>query len=714
MKRAFLAAMLIAGSALAGLPPLRSEQPVSPVTYRPSLYANGFSRAASDGTNFLNVAMTSGAIYATRITPAGEQLDSPSITIARIDGSVSYPGLDVIYAGGQYVIAYTTPKSVVTATLTREGRPIVNMQNVVADKASADRAYFNLKLAWNGRNLLLLMGSSRVRLLDVNGAPVAPEQTLPLVNPTGGDVASNGDGFLVAAGGKKAWCLNVDSEGRVGAPRVVSDMETHRTAVASDGRDYLVVTCVGPAPGAYRFIVRGDSLSEAMPVSGLFGVIEADALWTGSQYVVVFWLRGVVVQTFRSDGSLKDSSVFYDYATAPLNFVHDLKTNGTQCLIVGVFNDRYDPTSRGYIFDPDRHPTTQFSTMVGLINRAPDQRAPAVATNGSDALLVWTEETGLRDGEAIRGVRIAADGTLGAPFEIATGVFYRTPPAVASNGQDFLVAWQDQTTNDIYTRRVTGEGTLQHIRALRPGTGGNWTGSLIAAAWSGRTYIVVWTGNGAVYSGASDGNAVTNAPPAISSIDYPNQLAIACSVTSCIAASRASFIFDDSVYSRRFSPDGSPLNQHKTRLDGSSKYVLLPRDNDVLLLYPHSSDLQVSAVSLATGMEAPFGGVTDSRPVAVVGNGVYLINTTPYPSVQVRWTRVQAVTGLPIGPIVDVDAFGPYFEAYSPLVITETSGAVCLVHAYIDDTGSSRLFVRTYARSGLPQPAEPERRRAAH
>src|ERR1051325_7041344 len=380
------AVLLLAASAATALPPLRDPQPVSPMTYGPSIHAGGYSRAASDGANFLIV--TAGqTISATHVSPSGQQLDSPGINILHFapNQGLSRQGLDVIYAGGQYVIAYSVANSVVTMTLPREGRPAVDVRNTVAGVA-----YENLRLAWNGRNVLLFMGNSRVRLLDVNGAPVSPEQPLPLTDLVGGDLASNGDGFLITGGsGKKAWCIPVDAGGRLGAARVLSDIDAYWTSVASDGRDYLVIACFGPQPGAAcRFIVHGDDVSGPTAVTGTLAGPASYAVWTGSEYVAVFWPRGVRVQTYRRDGSLKGDSLFQPYQGPSFDatFLHGLQTNGSQCLLWAFSNPNM---TVGYLFDPDRSPTRQSSTAVALLNRARDQFAAATATNGSAGPPGW-------------------------------------------------------------------------------------------------------------------------------------------------------------------------------------------------------------------------------------------------------------------------------------------------------------------------------------
>src|SRR5438132_142406 len=124
-----IAAMLLAGSARATLPLLRDDQAVSPVVYGPSR-SNGPVRAATDGLNLAIVSSPRNTVFATRVSSAGEHLDAPSIVIdrdtgvfdPRTGGIEGHGAVDVVFADGQYVIAYDTAKGVATARLSPSGR----------------------------------------------------------------------------------------------------------------------------------------------------------------------------------------------------------------------------------------------------------------------------------------------------------------------------------------------------------------------------------------------------------------------------------------------------------------------------------------------------------------------------------------------------------------------------------------------------------------
>ncbi|MEW6382130.1 MAG: hypothetical protein AB1611_21350 [bacterium] len=144
----------------------------------------------------------------------------------------------------------------------------------------------------------------------------------------------------------------------------------------------------------------------------------------------------------------------------------------------------------------------QQATPFPICTAQGDQRSPAVAWNGNSYLVIW-EDT--RNGNAdIYGTRINSTGSvLDSPASQGGGVPICTVgndqilPALAWNGQDqnYLVIWQDYRTTPakIYGMRLTAN------MQLLDGTAANG-GLLIAAgggtnphlAFNGTGYLVVW------------------------------------------------------------------------------------------------------------------------------------------------------------------------------------------------------------------------------
>src|SRR5256885_1606002 len=82
-----------------------------------------------------------------------------------------------------------------------------------------------------------------------------------------------------------------------------------------------------------------------------------------------------------------------------------------------------------------------------LSGSADQQDTPAVAFNGSSYLVVWQDARNqTTSGSDIYGVRIRPDGVVEDPMGISICIQPRDQgrPAVAANGTDFLVVWEDR------------------------------------------------------------------------------------------------------------------------------------------------------------------------------------------------------------------------------------------------------------------------------
>jgi hypothetical protein len=92
---------------------------------------------------------------------------------------------------------------------------------------------------------------------------------------------------------------------------------------------------------------------------------------------------------------------------------------------------------------------------------------PAVASNGSVFLLVWS------DGADLYGSRVDAAGNILDSIAISTATGVQSQPQVASNGTDFLVTWTDgrNADTDIYATRVTGAGVVSDPSGIAIYTG---------------------------------------------------------------------------------------------------------------------------------------------------------------------------------------------------------------------------------------------------
>lgn len=122
------------------------------------------------------------------------------------------------------------------------------------------------------------------------------------------------------------------------------------------------------------------------------------------------------------------------------------------------------------------------------------QFAPAIASDGTNYLVVWHDN---RNGSRLNvfGARVSASGTILDPsgFAVTTGTNDQWYPAIAFNGTNYLVAWQDARNGnqDIYASRVTTAGVVLETNGLPVVTVGYDQRLPVVASLNG-DFLVAW------------------------------------------------------------------------------------------------------------------------------------------------------------------------------------------------------------------------------
>jgi hypothetical protein len=128
------------------------------------------------------------------------------------------------------------------------------------------------------------------------------------------------------------------------------------------------------------------------------------------------------------------------------------------------------------------------------------QDYPAVAFDGSNFLVVWQDGRALHSSD-IYGTRVSVDGTVLDPggIAIASAPYNATDPAVAFDGVNYLVIWQelyrDSIYKHIYGTRVTVDGIVLDPEGV-PITSGNASQYTPAIGFDGTNYLVAWYADG--------------------------------------------------------------------------------------------------------------------------------------------------------------------------------------------------------------------------
>ncbi|MFT3764548.1 MAG: hypothetical protein QM820_03380 [Minicystis sp.] len=248
---------------------------------------------------------------------------------------------------------------------------------------------------------------------------------------------------------------------RYGAATFV-DARGERTAleVRWTGEELAVVVPEAVVEGAaYPAVIDPTVSAEigidtAVPLPGLLDQVTPSVAWDGTNWLVVW-----------NDG--RQSGYYYVIGTRV--------------------------TTSGTILDPGGITIT--STMGTSSSK------PVVAFDGTNYLVAWEGYDPVNFLGGIYGARVAQTGVVltGSPFAITTSGT-STAPAIAFNGTEYLVVYtRGSSTSDIYQTRVTMAGTVPNPNGTVISNAADKQ-SAPAVAWDGTNYFVVWQDRRSTFS----------------------------------------------------------------------------------------------------------------------------------------------------------------------------------------------------------------------
>ena len=134
-----------------------------------------------------------------------------------------------------------------------------------------------------------------------------------------------------------------------------------------------------------------------------------------------------------------------------------------------------------------------------IAHRQGNQRFSAVAFNGTNYLVVWQDELGVLDN--VKGQLVSPSGNLvGGEIQIMVGTSSAAErPKVASDGQNFLVVWTGGTTttqNDVVGQLIGANGDKIGANFIIAG-GPGWQRAP-GVAFGASKYLVVWTNSATI------------------------------------------------------------------------------------------------------------------------------------------------------------------------------------------------------------------------
>jgi len=481
---------------------------------------------ASDGADYL-VAWAdqrgdTSDIYVSRVTSEGLVLDPAGIPVALAAGFQGEPA--VTFDGTNYLVVWTDERGgdadIYGARVT-PGGTVVDTSGI---PLVAVPAYQTAPaVAYDGTNVLLVWADTRNDILgDVYAARVTSEGA---VLDSAGFVisaASNWQGSPGIAFGRDealvVWHdMRVGTDVDVYGSRITSAGEVLDPSgveisaiannqwfpkVAFDGTNYLVVW-VDAAGHANIFGGRVGTDGSVLDPQGFLisdGEYEASpaVAFNGAHNAVVWYdlhpgAGGYDIYAARVNGEgvlLDPLSIALSTSAIPQRRPKAASGEAEFLVVWDEIRDR-SRGIHGIRLTPEGGVLDTLGIRVSPAGG--DQSVPAVARGTRDFLVVW-EEGRNRDRD-VRGARVKADGAVMDPtgILISGASWEQCAPEVASDGDDFLVVWQDWRNSDydIYCARVSHSGTLLDTTGIAACTADGWQATP-AVACNGTDYLVLW------------------------------------------------------------------------------------------------------------------------------------------------------------------------------------------------------------------------------
>ncbi|MFH0777716.1 MAG: hypothetical protein V2A71_03705, partial [Candidatus Eisenbacteria bacterium] len=480
---------------------------------------------AFDGTNWLVVweELRDGQldIFGTRVNQAGTVLEPGGLPISIAAGNQQSPALT--FGTTDYLVVWQDSRagySDIYAARVSKAFGVVDLEGkVVAEEPNIE---LNPTAAFDGQNYLVvwevqLPGGNRyilsrrvttaAALLDEGPIAVASNWDLVRHNPV---VSCNGAEYVAVWEGDETGIFNIHGkkitkQGGTGVSCCVSMPNEWQSvpAAALGAGDYLVVWEVYRGRDVDVFSARvnltGGALDKyPIPISASPGVRwQPDVASDGSDYLVVWEDLGggdsdVFGARVRADGTVVETDGFLIAGAQGDQVRPAVAFDGTNYLVVwtddrtgscDIYGARVAPD--GNVLDPDG-----FAIAAVPFN----QRKPDLAFGGTGCVVVWADDRG--GTWDIYGARVSPEGTVLDPegIPVSTGPSDQTSPAVAYDGTGYLTVWEDSRAGkwDIVGARIARDGEVVDSAGFLICGASRYQRSP-ALAFGGVNYVVAWT-----------------------------------------------------------------------------------------------------------------------------------------------------------------------------------------------------------------------------
>jgi len=417
-------------------------------------------------------------VYAKRVTPAGQVLDTLPIRVAqessRLEGMPT-----VAFGQGVFLVAWQAIDTSYTAVFALAA--MVSPDGVLLDSAIFLRHDPGMMQAYPavgfGDTCFLAAWSEGLEQPDLFVARISTSGNL--IDSSGVQLSSSPDYDLYSS-------------------------------IGFDGSRYLIMWCeidqaweTGPLCGR-RVTVDGVPLDSGLIRPGLPGYVcsfpsvaadDSNFLVAFSAYENSNWEDNVYCTRISPEGVVLDSVISFPIGEADPQYGASGSSDGTDFLAVWT-----EERAQGHIVQAAR--IAADGTLLDSVGReiceVPGTKYHLASAYGDSLYLVAWEDFRGRQGPDIYCARVTQDGQVLDPdgIVVCDEMSYQEWPDVSFDGQNLLVVWQDDRSGsyvNIYGARISPTGTVLDPDGFAI-TADTFSDRYPAVCFTGTNHLVVWQG----------------------------------------------------------------------------------------------------------------------------------------------------------------------------------------------------------------------------
>jgi len=593
------------------------------VVYVPDPNSQTYPAIVFDGTYYFVVWQDSrnstgySDIFGARITPSGVVLDPAGIMISNAPDNQYYPA--VAFDGANYLVVWEDWRGssidIYGARITQSG-VVLDPDGFVISTETLGQ--YSPSVAFDGVNYLVVWQDYRSGAYDIYGTRVT--QT-GIVLDTAGIIISNPD----------------SGQGHV--------------SIAFDGTNYLVVweDWRNGSPDIYGSRVTTSGLvlePSGIPISTGSNSQQCPSVaFDGLNYMVVWYdsrlsfydifgcrinTSGVVLDPTGIAISTASNVQIYPKITFDSANYFVIWQDSREGFYSKIYGARVDTS--GIVLDP---------LGIALSHTPNHQNFPSIAFDGTNYFAVWQDKRRGTDAD-IFGTRVSREGGVldSAGIAVSTSAYHQYYPSMAFDGSNYFVVWQDlrDDSSNIYGARVDSSGNLLDPMAIVI-SAENLGQYQPAIAFDGLNYLVVWQDRRSGYSNiygarvSQTGAVLDSTGIAICTMSaYNHYPSVAFDGVNYLVVCESDDVGIHEIYGARITPSGvvlDPAGLHISLTPGWHYYPSVAFDGSNYLVVWQTNSFGPLGNDICGTRVTPEGIVLDTAGIPICSAG----DEQGYPSV---------------------------------------------------------------------------------